>query len=118
MLFLFKQKTAYEMRISDWRSDVCSSDLRAQPRLLLQDLEGEFADFEGNGQDLAVALAAAGEDLAGDLPDVGPAPLDAVGGSREAGPVGVEDRQSGVQGKSVSLRVALVGRHIITTKKN
>src|SRR3546814_3698000 len=26
MLFLFKQKTAYEMRISDWRSDVCSSD--------------------------------------------------------------------------------------------
>src|SRR3546814_1993045 len=27
MLFLFKQKTAYEMRISDWSSDVCSSDL-------------------------------------------------------------------------------------------
>src|SRR3546814_13446572 len=26
--FLFKQKTAYEMRISDWSSDVCSSDLR------------------------------------------------------------------------------------------
>src|SRR3546814_16825513 len=25
--FFFKQKTAYEMRISDWRSDVCSSDL-------------------------------------------------------------------------------------------
>src|SRR3546814_5653476 len=33
--FLFKQKTAYEMRISDWSSDVCSSDL---------DL------FHGNGQ--------------------------------------------------------------------
>src|SRR3546814_2563411 len=31
--FFFKQKTAYEMRISDWSSDVCSSDLRhAQPR--------------------------------------------------------------------------------------
>src|SRR3546814_5156219 len=28
MVFIFfKQKTAYEMRISDWRSDVCSSDL-------------------------------------------------------------------------------------------
>src|SRR3546814_4879916 len=27
-LFLFKQKTAYEMRISDWSSDVCSSDLQ------------------------------------------------------------------------------------------
>src|SRR3546814_9244340 len=28
-LFFFKQKAAYEMRISDWSSDVCSSDLRA-----------------------------------------------------------------------------------------
>src|SRR3546814_3995038 len=27
--FFFKQKTAYEMRISDWSSDVCSSDLGA-----------------------------------------------------------------------------------------
>src|SRR3546814_1755201 len=27
ILFCFKQKTAYEMRISDWSSDVCSSDL-------------------------------------------------------------------------------------------
>src|SRR3546814_11800048 len=26
-IFFFKQKTAYEMRISDWTSDVCSSDL-------------------------------------------------------------------------------------------
>src|SRR3546814_15003142 len=29
--FFFKQKTAYEMRISDWSSDVCSSDLWTQP---------------------------------------------------------------------------------------
>src|SRR3546814_1334968 len=28
--FFFKQKTAYEMRISDWSSDVCSSDLGAR----------------------------------------------------------------------------------------
>src|SRR3546814_10110227 len=28
--FFFKQKTAYEMRISDWSSDVCSSDLQAE----------------------------------------------------------------------------------------
>src|SRR3546814_14684639 len=28
-VFFFKQKTAYEMRISDWSSDVCSSDLTA-----------------------------------------------------------------------------------------
>src|SRR3546814_21101314 len=31
MVFFFKQKTAYEMRISDWSSDVCSSDLRGFP---------------------------------------------------------------------------------------
>src|SRR3546814_9180276 len=30
--FFFKQKTAYEMRISDWSSDVCSSDLNAADR--------------------------------------------------------------------------------------
>src|SRR3546814_16778277 len=30
--FFFKQKTAYEMRISDWSSDVCSSDLLRQGR--------------------------------------------------------------------------------------
>src|SRR3546814_6598032 len=29
--FFFKQKTAYEMRISDWSSDVCSSDLLHRP---------------------------------------------------------------------------------------
>src|SRR3546814_3320873 len=32
--FFFKQKTAYEMRISDWSSDVCSSDLTATSRFL------------------------------------------------------------------------------------
>src|SRR3546814_7830171 len=31
--FFFKQKTAYEMRISDWSSDVCSSDLKAEHRI-------------------------------------------------------------------------------------
>src|SRR3546814_8102540 len=31
-IFFFKQKTAYEMRISDWSSDVCSSDLRILER--------------------------------------------------------------------------------------
>src|SRR3546814_9820048 len=32
-VFLFKQKTAYEMRISDWSSDVCSSDLRQADKI-------------------------------------------------------------------------------------
>src|SRR3546814_1637830 len=31
LFFVFKQKTAYEMRISDWSSDVCSSDLPDRP---------------------------------------------------------------------------------------
>src|SRR3546814_6768198 len=33
--FFFKQKTAYERRISDWSSDVCSSDLRVQAGMLV-----------------------------------------------------------------------------------
>src|SRR3546814_8863351 len=40
IFFFFKQKTAYEMRISDWSSDVCSSDLPASS-LMLDDGEIE-----------------------------------------------------------------------------
>src|SRR3546814_1986861 len=47
--FCFKQKTAYEMRISDWSSDVCSSDL--------------VVDLVADGVDLGVAL----HDLAGEV---------------------------------------------------
>src|SRR3546814_2709927 len=32
LFFFFKQKTAYELRISDWSSDVCSSDLATRQR--------------------------------------------------------------------------------------
>src|SRR3546814_19353157 len=40
LFFFFKQKTAYEMRISDWSSDVCSSDLPDHPlRRSLPDLD-------------------------------------------------------------------------------
>src|SRR3546814_1983996 len=44
--FFFKQKTAYEMRISDWSSDVCSSDLRP-PVLPIIYPSGERAAFVG-----------------------------------------------------------------------
>src|SRR3546814_4527982 len=37
----FKQKTAYEMRISDWSSDVCSSDLRTAVQAELNRLLGK-----------------------------------------------------------------------------
>src|SRR3546814_4728273 len=47
-VFFFKQKTAYEMRISDWSSDVCSSDLwpmrLQQPRLGLDLRRVSLAD--------------------------------------------------------------------------
>src|SRR3546814_18309204 len=42
VFFFFKQKTAYEMRISDWSSDVCSSDLRLT--FWLRPTEGERQD--------------------------------------------------------------------------
>src|SRR3546814_4914654 len=41
--FFFKQKTAYGVRISDWSSDVCSSDLR-RPRVLGGGLAGQHED--------------------------------------------------------------------------
>src|SRR3546814_3964421 len=54
LFFFFKQKTAYEMRISDWSSDVCSSDLTIYERLaeegLLQTLivcRDSFEDDSG-----------------------------------------------------------------------
>src|SRR3546814_9496600 len=46
--FFFKQKTAYEMRISDWSSDVCSSDLTMnQPnRLVAALVYDDLCNFE------------------------------------------------------------------------
>src|SRR3546814_3668234 len=38
VILLFKQKTAYEMRISDWSSDVCSSDLTGGPSAARADI--------------------------------------------------------------------------------
>src|SRR3546814_7220773 len=43
--FFFKQKTAYEMRISDWSSDVCSSDLHEAG-------EGHQLEFQDGDEDL------------------------------------------------------------------
>src|SRR3546814_2943807 len=64
VFFFFKQKTAYEMRISDWSSDVCSSDLL----LLLGDLarldgEREAALLLVDVGDLRVHLVAHREAL-------------------------------------------------------
>src|SRR3546814_2981083 len=87
-IFFFKQKTAYELRISDWSSDVCSSDL-------------------------ATAGAGGADKLYG-----GDGPDHLIGGSGNdllAGGAGA-DRKRVVEGKSVSGRVDLGGRRV--SKKN
>src|SRR3546814_9837380 len=74
MFFFFKQKTAYEMRISDWSSDVCSSDLTA----------------------IAATGAATGAQVAEDAGAVGAEQLDAaaiaVAGRARVQPAGRGDR--------------------------
>src|SRR3546814_5543975 len=89
IFFFFKQKTAYEMRISDWSSDVCSSDLAFK-----------------------VILGEAPFGPGGDGPGV-IASRFAAGRQRDGG----RDRKSVVWGKSVSVRVDLGGRRIIKKKK-
>src|SRR3546814_6418810 len=86
-VFFFKQKPAYEMRISDWGSDVCSSDLVAV------ELVG---DRVGKGVEGSV------DDIGGNA-DRRPAPARAVGAlDHHAGHgVGAGDRKRVVEGKSV-----------------
>src|SRR3546814_8675380 len=58
-IFFFKQKTAYEVRISDWSSDVCSSDLLAIDRLK-QLFDCDYANVQphsGSQANQAVYLA-------------------------------------------------------------
>src|SRR3546814_8200927 len=52
--FFFKQKTAYEMRISDWSSDVCSSDL---PDLSIKLLIWDYALFYSVERELMPSLS-------------------------------------------------------------
>src|SRR3546814_7994480 len=96
--FFFKQKTAYEMRISDWSSDVCSSDLVEGRRLQGgEDPRAGRIDARAGG----VALAQEGRQR-----------LHLVALQVIADP----DRKSVVSGKSVSVRVDLGGRRIIKKK--
>src|SRR3546814_20550622 len=96
IIFFFKQRTAYEMRISDWGADVCSSDLPSGGRI-----------SSGYGMRrhpiLGYKRMHAGVDFAGGYG----APIHAA----------TEDRKSVVSGKSVSVRVDPGGRRIIKKKK-
>src|SRR3546814_6163796 len=73
IVFFFKQKTAYEMRISDWSSDVCSSDLVGA----------------GDEDPVPAVVAAAGPDL-GAVDHVGVAVANGSGAQRGQVGAGVE----------------------------
>src|SRR3546814_7108490 len=60
IFFFFKQKTAYEMRISDWSSDVCSSDLsRHRPSVLRGQPEADGSPHPASGERHRVGRGAA-----------------------------------------------------------
>src|SRR3546814_10302366 len=73
-VFFFKQKTAYEMRISDWSSDVCSSDLSAVFTMNLREAE-TFLSASGSDCGIAnVNIGTSGAEIGG-----------AFGGEKETG---------------------------------
>src|SRR3546814_20545143 len=117
LFFFFKQKTAYEMRISDWSSDVCSSDLA--DAVVLSALDSIAWALNVRGGDVAhtpVALAYAivSADGTADL-YVAPDKLtDAV--RQHLGHAVRLDRKSVVKGKSVSVRVDLGGSRLLKKK--
>src|SRR3546814_12200178 len=111
-LFLFfKRKTAYEMRISDWSSDVCSSDLMAATsdpvpnHISLPDVPGWTRVDYRPSYPWKPHFAGADHELLGRYRN---------GGGLEADLA--IDRKSVVSGKSVSVRVDLGGRRIIKKK--
>src|SRR3546814_15462654 len=101
-VFFFKQKTAYELRISDWSSDVCSSDLHIQALVI----EQRHGDGRGTEQ----------IDQREHCPIPAQAPCQQTGIGAKHGQHPEQDRKSVVEGKSVSVRVDLGGRRIIKTK--
>src|SRR3546814_7965643 len=103
-VLFFKQKTAYEMRISDWSSDVCSSDL-----------ERAFQLCAGTSHHQGYQLRGAGGPQCGHRRSLGGGQVHHFAASVSL--LRREDRKSVVSGKSVSVRVDLGGRRIILTKK-
>src|SRR3546814_10586400 len=59
LFFFFKQKTAYEMRISDWSSDVCSSDLNLRAAVLIPDREWLYERCDRRFDEMIACGAAA-----------------------------------------------------------
>src|SRR3546814_7002367 len=106
--FFFKQKTAYEMRISDWISDVCSSDLEDRHEQRIIFLGGaDFLRHFGPHHRERVAIDIVDDGGERDQRDHAPA--------EAAFDI---DRKRVVEGKSVSVRGDLVGRSMIKKKKS
>src|SRR3546814_10471974 len=63
--FFFKQKTAYEMRISDWSSDVCSSDLTPSRRTAARISPGSAETMSSAALPGSGPVAETGQEIAG-----------------------------------------------------
>src|SRR3546814_12428889 len=59
LCFFFKQKTAYELRISDWSSDVCSSDLGVSSRVATEAPSRTAGTAQSSASAAAPAMAPA-----------------------------------------------------------
>src|SRR3546814_8254244 len=70
--FFFKQKTAYEMRISDWSSDVCSSDLVLATEISKTSVNAALANIADNGIDNIELVRLSAEELTQALNEVRP----------------------------------------------
>src|SRR3546814_2417824 len=102
-VFFFKHKTAYEMRISDWSSDVCSSDLGMLDLVALRRLA---AYCRAHAIDVVHAHAAASDAMASlAMPWRGPAILMTFHRTRSIETAHFRDR---VRNALVGLRVAAV----------
>src|SRR3546814_18368770 len=130
MNVFINQKTAYDMRMSDWSSDVCSSDL--QPKKSLGEINPPVVKFAGNAQPLGSLRVVAFkrlQEISGALGCVGAlndggivGPLVLFGrtikrwadalcrGAACLGPDANQERKGGVWGKSGAVRVERGGR--------
>src|SRR3546814_20365826 len=123
--FFFKQKTAYEMRISDWSSDVCSSDLRTgRPRPTLAayiDRPGFYPagrlDLDSEGLLLLTDDGRLQARIADPRFKMPKTYLVQVEGDPDEAALAALDRKSVVQGKRGYGRVSIGGRLYIQKKQ-
>src|SRR3546814_16292712 len=117
--FFFKQKTAYEMRISVWSSDVCSSDLASLERTMAI-LARQIEDNRERLAEQIDTLMAMGDGVAsrlGTLRDDVEQEIASVSLHSRQLETSTGDRKTVGEGKSVAGRVELGGGRAIKKKK-